>query len=227
MKSLNSNLLNQFENLSYGFLYDYDQDKLISIIKENSLEKIVTIKQVHSDNIFHYNLSENDYHSFEGDSIITEQKNIGLGVYTADCVPVLIYEKTFGYISAVHAGWKGSLLEIALKAVNEINSKINSENSNYYAVIGPSIGKCCYEVGHDVASKFFSKFDFCDHFIRGVKNDKYMLDLVKLNTIQLEQAGIENIEVMENCTKCDENLPSYRREGKAAGRILSFIGMNQ
>ena len=227
MKYLESNLFNQFENLSYGFLYDFNKDSLNSIIKDKSLEKIVTIKQVHSDNIFHYDLPENDYHLFEGDSVITEQKNIGVGVYTADCVPVLIYEKTYGYIAAVHAGWKGSLLEIALKAVDEINSKIESDNSNYYVVIGPSIGKCCYEVGIDVASKFFSKFNFCDQFISNVKNDKYMLDLVKLNTIQLEQAGIKNVEVLENCTKCEEYLPSYRREGKAAGRILSFIAMTQ
>ena len=227
MITFNSILFSDFNNLTYGFIYNFNSYDKENILEEFYLDELVTIKQIHSDNIYNLQNLDEKHNFFEGDSILTKLKNIGIGVYTADCVPILIYETTHNYISVVHAGWKGSLSEIVKKTIEKINSICDSEANNYYTVIGPSIGRCCYEVGDEVASKFISKFDYAKEFIETLENKKYLLDLVSLNQVQLERSGVKNIEVIDTCTKCNKFLPSFRRDGTSAGRILSFIAINE
>jgi copper oxidase (laccase) domain-containing protein len=93
------------------------------------------------------------------------------------------------------------------------------------AVIGPSVGKCCYEVGGDVASVFRDGFDDWREYLVETDGCKYMLDLPGINRRALERAGVAEIEVLAICTKCNPNFYSYRREGKGVGSQLSVIGL--
>ena len=156
------------------------------------------------------------------DALITNQKNILIGVLTADCVPVLLYDKHREVVGAVHAGWKGSYGKILSKTVKKMSDVFDSDPKDIYAVIAPSIGVCCYEVGSEVAN------NFQDNTKKQLKNDKYMLDLKIENHDQLIGAGLsdENIEISDWCTSCDnDRLFSYRKEQGCSGRFLSFIGM--
>lgn len=156
------------------------------------------------------------------DALITNQKNILIGVLTADCVPILLFDKTKEAIAAIHAGWKGSYGKILSRTVKKMSETFDSDPKDIYAVIAPSIGVCCYEVGSDVADNFHENTKMRS------KNDKYMLDLKQENYNQLINAGLqkENIEVSDRCTSCDSNsFFSYRKEQGCSGRFLSFIGM--
>lgn len=225
MKCIKSELLGKFDNLSHGFINNTNFLNLSGVSSKFSFNDIITINQIHSDNIYIHDDLKGNLGEIEGDSIITNKRRTAIGVYTADCVPILIYEKINGFVSTVHAGWKGSLKEITKKSLNKLNSLITSKENDYYAIIGPSIGKCCYEVGYDVASQFMSKFNDYEYFLYKIGNEKYLLDLVEINRRQLINSGVQNIEVVDLCTKCNDNLPSYRRQGESAGRILSFIGL--
>lgn len=156
------------------------------------------------------------------DALVTNQKNILIGVLTADCVPVLLFDKTKEVIAVVHAGWKGTKAQIVLKTIEKMIDAFDSNTKDIYAIIAPCIGSCCYEVSSDVAD------NFNDSVKQNMQNGKFMLDLKKENYNQLINAGLEkeNIEVSNKCTSCDsDSFFSYRKEQECSGRFLSFIGM--
>ena len=156
------------------------------------------------------------------DALITNQKNILIGVLTADCVPILLFDSSKKVVASVHAGWKGSSNEILLKTVCKMQEAFGSDPEDLCAVIAPSIGACCYEVGLDVAN------NFQDDTKKQLSNEKYMLDLKRANYNQLINAGLksENIEISERCTSCEnDTFFSFRKENGCSGRFLSFIGI--
>lgn len=225
MNIIKSAMLESIEDLSHGFIYGEEEFLLDKIATDNNLNNIHSLKQVHSDNVIFLEEIGRKGNKVEGDSLITQIKNEGVSVFTADCVPIIIYEKISGFIAAVHAGWKGTLKEIVIESVKKIKQTSSHDQCEFISAIGPAIGKCCYEVGEDVASKFISKFGDEEYFITHLSNGKFLLDLVNLNKHQLQKEGIKNIDIIDSCTKCDKLLPSYRRDGKKAGRIVSFIGL--
>jgi len=157
------------------------------------------------------------------DALITNQKNILIGVLTADCVPILLFDSSKKVVASVHAGWKGSSSKILIKTVCKMQDVFGSDPKDIYAVIAPSIGVCCYEVGLDVAN------NFQEDTKKQLSNEKYMLDLKRENYNQLIDAGLldANIEISERCTSCDnDRFFSYRKEGGCSGRFLSFIGIS-
>jgi len=144
-------------------------------------------------------------------------------VLTADCVPVLLYDKEKEVIAAVHAGWKGTKAQIVFKTVQKMKEVYGSDPKDIIVGIAPSIGRCCYEVGEEVAQHFFDTPEGFD-----TKGSKYMLDLPYINEQQLLNASIleENIEMSNICTACEvEHFFSYRREQGCSGRFMSMIGM--
>ncbi len=158
------------------------------------------------------------------DALVTNLKSVVLGVLTADCVPVLLYDPQSEAVAAIHAGWKGTKANIVLKTVQRMQHEFGTKPENIIAGIAPSIGQCCYEVGEDVASHFIEMPEVLQH--KG--NGKAMLDLPLANKVQLMQAGIteENIEMSGICTACDvEHFFSYRKENGCNGRFMSLIGM--
>ncbi|NEW60244.1 peptidoglycan editing factor PgeF [Sulfurovum sp. bin170] len=158
------------------------------------------------------------------DALITNQKGIMLTILTADCVPVLLFDPKKRVVSAIHAGWNGTYKEIVYKAVKKMVEEFDCNPKDIVAGIAPSIGRCCYEVGEDVAKHFFDDRDAFD-----IKGEKYMLDLPYVNREQLLEAGLSsgNIELSNICTACEvESYFSYRKEQGCSGRFMSMIGLD-
>jgi len=189
----------------------------------------IVAQQTHSDNIQH--ITEEDTKGWEGlddaiescDALITNIPNVVLSILTADCVPILLYDTQNHAIAAIHAGWKGTKTQITQQTVKKMQEVFGTEPSHIIAGMAPSIGRCCYEVGEDVAKHFF---DMPEGYTQ-VKN-KYMLDLPYINQRQLLQAGIleKNIEMSGICTACHtERFFSYRKEEDCSGRFMSMIAL--
>lgn len=168
---------------------------------------IVTARQIHSDIV-----AEADDGIDEADALVTAQPGTIVGIRTADCVPVLIADNNTHAVAAVHAGWRGSAVGIVRKAVEALLTRYGAKAENLHAAVGPAIGPCCYEVSADVARQF------------GDERATH-LNLWQVNERQLREAGVRDIWVAEECTRCDPaRYFSYRREKEQAGRMVSFIG---
>lgn len=186
--------------------------------KEIGLDHIGYSKQIHSDIVNIY-----DGELTSGDAIITNINGVGLGVFTADCVPVLIIDNDNGVIAAVHSGWKGTNMNIVAKTIDRMSLEFKSKVSNISVVIGPHIRSCCYEVGREVKDIFNSNPLFNGKNIFNNNN----LNLSECIKIQLSEKCIknENIFELDLCTFCEKKIPlhSYRREKANYGRNFSLI----
>ena len=157
------------------------------------------------------------------DALVTDRENVIVTILTADCVPILLYDPVKRVVAAVHAGWKGTEGEIVVKTIDIMKRRFNSNPSDILVGVAPAIGKCCYEVGEDVASHFSAYPDAMEQ-----NGEKYMLDLPEINKTQMIAAGIleEHIEMSGICTACKvETFFSYRREQGCSGRFMSMIGL--
>jgi YfiH family protein len=149
----------------------------------------------------------------QGDALVTNRRGLAVSIRTADCLPILLAEPVSGAVAAVHAGWRGTVARIIQAAVENLRAEFGANPRGIYAAIGPAIGVCCYEVGAEVARQFG---------LAGPGN----LDLAAENRRQLIDAGVlgAKIEILGLCTKCDPaQFHSYRRDGDAAGRMISYI----
>ncbi len=164
---------------------------------------------------------ENETVFDDTDALVTAQKNIYLLTLIADCVPVLLLDKQRKVIAVVHAGWKGTVKEIAKKTVHLMISRYHCDPSNIIAGIGPSIGPCCFEVEDDIIEKFKKVYSENDRVIQERKNGKSIVDLWKANQLQLERSGVPhaNIEVSQICTACSTDLFYSVRKEKVTGRF--------
>lgn len=153
----------------------------------------------------------------ECDILATPLPRVALAVQTADCVAILLASRTA--VATVHAGWRGTARNAALAAVRSL-ADLGAPPASLRAWLGPSIGRCCYEVGGEVASRFAGEF------LRASCGGRFHLDLAAVNRAQLEAAGVPAgaISAHTACTKCGgEKFASYRRDGAAAGRMIGLI----
>lgn len=158
------------------------------------------------------------------DALVTAEANLCLMVLTADCVPVLLYDRECHAIAAIHAGWRGTAAGIVGKTVNLLQERYGSDPRNILAGIAPAIGKCCFEVGEEVAKVFQARY--ARQVEEGKLPGKYRVDLSGINTLQLLEAGLkaEHIEQAGICTLCHPtDFFSYRYAGAAAGRFGTGI----
>ncbi len=219
-----SEQLSEYSELVYGFCNknnDFDSDYINNLI---GISKLIKLNQIHSNIVHRVSYDTKDESSLEGDALISSFRGICIGVYTADCIPVLLYDKQHCIVAAVHTGWRGTLNGVISETLKNMKLNHNSDPANIVSVIGPGIGKCCFEVDKDVAIKFIEKFQETDNFIYPY-NSKFILDLQHINKEMLKKEGVNNIEVIDICTKCDTNYYSYRREGQGVESQLSFIGL--
>jgi YfiH family protein len=163
------------------------------------------------------------------DAIVSNARGVLAGVKTADCVPILIGDPVTGAFAAIHAGWRGTLAQVALKALDRMTTEYGTKPEDVRVAIGPAAGACCYEVGTDVIDAFSSSFPNQDLFT-ATREDHACIDLLKSNQEQLLSAGVaaDRINIAPLCTMCRTDLFfSYRREknvlGKV-GRLMSVIG---
>jgi polyphenol oxidase len=166
-------------------------------------------KQIHGDNILRVKA---EGLAGEADALITTTPYLWVGIRTADCLPILLADPVGQVVAAVHAGWRGTVAQIAVKTLSRMQ-ELGAELSDIRAAIGPGIGLCCYEVGPEVSQHFGEEGQTC-------------IDLAAANERQLVEAGLELDQIWhaKRCTKCDPGLfHSYRRDGQSAGRLLSAI----
>jgi len=190
--------------------------------------QFVSVLQVHGERIWRVKEAKKHHgwetldRSIEADGLVTDIPGVVLTILTADCVPILCYDPGRKVIAAVHAGWKGSRLGIAAKAVRTMTEEYGSDPGEIRVAIGPSIGGCCYEVGSDVAAHFME----VEEAIRPGRDDRFFLDLKTVNRRQILEAGVlpEHIETSPICTACErERFFSYRAEEGCDGRFMSCI----
>jgi len=196
-------------------------------------DALVTVKQVHGNDILVIDEPNEDYSHFlglEGDAIITNQPGVMIGVCVADCVPILLLDTEKRIIAAVHAGWQGTAAGLVSKAVAGMRSEFGSDPARLQAAIGPCIQKCCYEVDGPVKQAFVQSGIAWASFAEMCGENKWQLDLAAANRELLMLAGLSSdaIQVSDQCVCCRSELFfSYRRDKEEAGRQMGFIMLNQ
>ena len=225
-----------FKSLNCGL---GSSDKKMNILKnlevvgnkiKSKHKKIILLNQVHS-NKFHY-ISKNsklDNNKFEGDALITDKRNIPIAVLTADCAPILIYDKDKKMIAAIHVGWRGAYKNIVKKVVKFMIKK-GCYSQNITAAIGPCISANNYEVKEDFKKKFIKKDKKNIIFFKSVKNKNYF-SLNKYIYFQLESLNIKKIDIINKDTfNAKNNFFSARRSishnENDYGRNISIIMIN-
>jgi len=212
---------------------------------------LVAMRQIHSDVI---QLASAPFEQApSGDALLTHAPDLLLGVQTADCVPILLADTRRCVVAAVHAGWRGTLARIAVKTLGRMQMEFGTKPGDVVAALGPAIGRCCYQVGSEVARSFAAQFPGAADWFDGPYEQlaygedplwlpwltmmppghvppppRVQLDLRVSNRRQLIDAGVpeEQIDVSDLCTACRTDLFfSYRREGGKSGRMMSMIGV--
>lgn len=163
------------------------------------------------------------------DGLMTNEPNVTLVTHYADCTPLLFADPVKKVIAASHAGWRGTADRIGQITVECMTEEYGCDPEDIVAVVGPAIGKCCYEVDTPVYEKFASMTDLCpSNFTKLLGHGKYIIDLKEVNRRVLISAGIlpENILVSDLCTKCNSDLLfSHRASGGKRGGLSAFISI--
>ena len=201
--------------------------KNLSYVKKKIISKknnIALLYQVHSSKFFY--IKKFPKRKLIGDGLITNVRNLPLGILTADCAPILILDIKKKIIAAIHAGWKGAYKNIVIKILKRL-IKLGSQKKDIIAVIGPCIGLRNYEVGKEFRDKFIKKNKKNLIFFK-FKKRKIYFDLSKFICSQLISFGILKIDVINKDTfDTKNNFFSARRSLKKNepdyGRNISVI----
>lgn len=187
---------------------------------------LVVPRQTHSSEVAVVTEANLDTLNLEGiDALVTAEAGIALCINTADCVPLLMADPEAGVIAAVHAGWRGVIAGIAVKAIRVMES-LGARADRINVAMGSSIGPCCFEVGEEVAAKFEETFGPDPDDIIDRSREKPHINLGIALDAQLVHAGLMplNIALPRVCSRCrHEDFFSARRLGIASGRTLSLI----
>lgn len=188
-----------------------------------SYENLIIPQQTHSDNVRLVEI-KNQKNFDNTDALITNLPQIAIALNFADCVPILFYDPIQRVIAAAHAGWRGTVAKIGVKTVDKMVENFSCKPEDIMALIGPAIGKCCFEVKDDVKEKLLMTIDKSHHLESCEKNN---LDLKLINKFQLLARGINKIDLCEYCTSCQNELFfSYRKEKANTARHSAVIMLN-
>ncbi|MGC1991241.1 MAG: peptidoglycan editing factor PgeF [Candidatus Acidiferrales bacterium] len=217
--------------------------------------RVVGLRQIHSD-IIHVVGSPDvpqGERAPQGDALITSEPGVLLVVQTADCIPILLADTKHHAVAAIHSGWRGTARRVAEKTLGRMQMEFGTRPQDVIAALGPGIGGCCYEVGHEVVKEFAAKFSNAREWFAGPfdalengDNDpnwlpwltmrppghappppRVQLDLIAANRAILASAGVapDRIQTGDFCTSCRTDLFfSYRRE-RTTGRMMAAIGI--
>ena len=207
-------------------------DKNISIACKKiskSYKKLILLNQIHSSKYFFIQNYKLIKKKMIGDAIITDQRKIIIGILTADCAPILIFDKKLKIISAIHAGWKGAYKGIVQKVVKELKKR-GSKPDNLIAAIGPCISQKNYEIQNDFKKKFLMQSKKNKFFFKVVKNKTYF-SLNKYVKYQLKSLGIKKIDIVDKDTYNQKNnffsaRRSLHEKQDDYGRNISLIMIN-
>ena len=192
-----------------------------------SPESVFDVWQVHSADVVYANAPRPEGESLrQADIILTNRSDLTLYMRFADCVPILFHDPRKGLIGVAHAGWVGTLRDVAASTVNAMKKQYGSNPADIVAGLGPSIGPDHYEVGSDVILQVMQKFGDESEALLKSHNGKIHFDLWKTNQILLERAGVGTIEIAGICTACNTNdWFSHRAEKGRTGRFGALISL--
>ncbi|MBI2027699.1 MAG: peptidoglycan editing factor PgeF [Deltaproteobacteria bacterium] len=231
-----STLLLNYTNILHGFApfslstgpVDFSNSQapeLLDFYKELGISKdsLCFVNQVHGDQILSLSTSSvkqgvSLYLQENYDAIITNRRKILMGIKTADCIPIILFDPKTDAGAVVHGGWRSCEKHIIAKVIQKMRQEFGSASRDIIAVLGPGICQRCYEVGEDVATAF-------PRSVLTPRNDKFLLDLHKSHQKQLIQSGVpdSNIEDLKLCTFHQEKeFFSYRRD-QTKKRHLNFL----
>ena len=200
-------------------------DDHAALARALNLDTLATMKQVHG----------RDIHSIadsatppECDGMVTDEPGLGLVVHTADCLPMLMWAENANAVSAVHAGWHGTLANVAAAAVEKLMADKAASAEELHIVIGPAIRRCCFEVGDEVVEAFVDAGRAVEVISWPGPRQRRHVDLIEDNRRQLIASGVRPERIYDSglCTSCEnERFYSYRKEGKGVGRLLGVIAV--
>ena len=218
-KSLNCGIGSQDNKKNVKKNLNYVKRKICS-----ERNNIVILYQVHSSK-FHV-IKKVPKKKIIGDALITKEKNLPIGILTADCAPILLLDEKKKIIAAIHSGWKGAFKNIIIKVIRKF-LKLGSKKKDIIAVIGPTIGQKSYEVGNEFKDKFIKKNRKNQIFFK-IKQNRIYFDLSKFIYNQLISFGIFKIDVINKDTFDKKNnffsaRRSLKRNETDYGRNISVI----
>ncbi len=208
---------------------------------QRSPETMVGVRQVHGDAVHRVDRLpasqeiKRHYAAFdspealslpEADAIITQNPDATLFMRFADCVPVLLFDPVKKAVGIAHAGWRGTVNQVAARTVEQLAAQFDSDPANIMAGIGPSICVDHYEVGQTVVDEVKSAFGMESVYVLRQGNGRSFFDLWEANRRTLLQAGVKQIEMSSECTA--EKLElwfSHRGEKGRTGRFVAIAGL--
>ena len=193
-------------------------------------ESVASARQVHGNAVARVREGDGGRVFADTDALICDVPGLFLLLRFADCAPVFLHAPGCQAVGLAHAGWKGTLLSIAPKAAKAMVEAFGCTPGEIVAAIGPAIGPCCFEVGQEVVEELASAHPaLCEQVIdRRPGGGRVMLDLPRLNLLQLREAGVGQVEMAGLCTMClRETFYSHRAEHGVTGRFAALIGLRE
>lgn len=202
--------------------------KFVSRQMNSNFNNLILMNQSHSNKVIIIGRKNLNKKKFNSDALVTDVKNITIGVLTADCVPIILFDEINDMVGCVHAGWKGAISGIIENTVNVFKKK-NKKNS-IIASIGPCIGKKNYEVKINFYKKFIKESKSNNKFFSKIKKDRFFFDIRGYVANKLRLCGVSKIDNINYDTfKESDKFYSYRRSIKLQesdyGRCISTISL--
>lgn len=175
------------------------------------LSSLVFLKQTHS--IDGHEVNQATPNFLAGDYLITNQPNLGLALFTADCLPLIIYDPTTRSVGIAHAGWRGAIAGIATRMINHMIDLYGSRPEDCIVYFGPTARACCYEVGNDFIAMHAANRLVSDALC--MRNDRFYFDTIAYHKRLLFGAGINETHCITDyalCTICNHQFCSWRRQ---------------
>ena len=192
-------------------------------------ELLITLNQTHSNKVVYFEKESSIKNKLPGDAIVTKIKNVGIGILSADCAPILLYDPQKKIIGCIHSGWKGALNGVIRNTIKKFK-ELDSNVDNLFITVGPCIGKENYEVKINFYEKFINQDLKHKEFFTKIEENKYIFDLRAFINKEISDLNVKNIENIELDTFSEkETFYSYRRsclkKEKDYGRCISVILM--
>lgn len=194
-------------------------DEKAEFLAALGLNDSVIMKQEHGADV---HVVQDGHRPVSGDGLIIISKGIAGIVKTADCLPIIICGTDYPAVSIVHAGWRGTAKKITKKAIDKM-LEFGINRKGITAILGPSIGPCCYEVKNDVRNVFMEE-GFPDNVFKR-ENNTLFLDIRQANIEILHNEGIEDIYDINLCTRCSRDIFNSYRGGEKEKRQINFVSL--
>lgn len=186
--------------------------------------RVARVAQVHANTV---HAVSDSYSDRRGDGMVSDRPGVALGIFTADCVPILAVDVERGVVGAFHAGWRGTLADIAAAGLSAM-ARLGARPHELRVALGPSIGPCCFEVDAELADQFARQIPGAPAHTRKHRQGKALLNLRGIIRDQLARLGTDPVRIADigPCTRCSNERYFSRRAagGTVTGLQMSFIG---